>query len=191
MRRIAGLMLLMLASLVLGLLSVGWMLNHEFVLDMMRSGPWRFSLQAAADPDPYRRARLVRSGGVTLALSEGLKLFATEDDDGHSLRPDCHYHIRGNVTPSRYWTLSIAKAQPQAETKATARTGVTSSEVLRDKVGDWSLELGPDVRAGVFLPVTGNAPFTLVLNLYEPSILGGAAAISRDQLPHIRLEACP
>ena len=190
LRQFAGFVLFVLTSLALGLISAEWMTRREIDFNTLHSGPWRAALQAAADPDPYTRARLARSGGAALALSEGLRLTATVDDDGHSLQSECHYKISGQGMPGRYWTLTLADISSQSAGDAAHRTGFTSSEVLRDHAGTWSVELGRDVRAGFFLPLTDDGPFTLVLHLYEPSVLGGAAAISREQLPHIQKETC-
>jgi len=189
-RQFAGYMLMMVASLFAGLLSAVWMMNHDGVLGSLRSGPWRVALQAATDPDPYMRARLARDGSVALAVSEGLKLTATTDDDGKVLRADCQYRIVGNATPSRYWSFHLAYFSEEPAEIPFHRTGFTSSEVVRDAEGNWVIELGKEVRAGQVLPLANQAPFILVLHLYEPSILGGAAAISREQLPHIHVETC-
>ena len=190
LRKCAGFFLFLLTNLALGLMSAEWMTRREIDFNTLHSGPWRAALQAAADPDPYTRARLARSGSAALALSEALRLTAKVDDDGHSLQSECHYKISGQAMPGRYWTLTLADISSQSAGDAAHRTGFTSSEVLRDHAGTWSVELGRDVRAGFFLPLTDDGPFTLVLHLYEPSVLGGAAAISREQRPHIQKETC-
>ena len=189
-RQLLGLVLILLTSLALGLSSANWMVRHDVAIGALNSGPWQSALRAAADPDPYVRARLARTGGVALALSEGLRLTANIDDNGLPLKSSCHYRVLGNVTPSRYWTLRLQALVPDATEAVFHRNVFTSSEVLRDNQGNWVIEVGTDVRAGHFLPVVGQGPFQLVLTLYEPTILGGAGAISREQLPHIQTGDC-
>ena len=190
MRQLLGLVLILLTSLALGLISADWMVRHNVAIGTVRAGPWQSALRAAADPDPYVRASLARSGGVALALSEGLQLRASVDDGGAGLKSSCQYRVSGNVTPSRYWTLRVQTMAPPATETAFHRSVFTSSEVLRDNQGNWAIEVGPDVRAGHFLPVVAQGPFELVLTLYEPTVLGGASALSREQLPHIQAGDC-
>eukprot|EP01037_Dinobryon_pediforme_P009572 gene9572-9649_t len=176
-RQLLGLVLILLTSLALGLISADWMVRHDVVIGTLRTGPWQSALRAAADPDPYVRARLARSGGAALALSEGLRLTASIDDNGLGLKSSCHYRVSGNVTPSRYWTLRVQTKAPPVTDAVFHRDVFTSSEILRDNQGNWVIEVGTDVRAGHFLPLVAPGPFELVLTLYEPTVLGGAGAI--------------
>jgi hypothetical protein len=188
--RVLGIALILVTSLALGLGSTLWIVTRGVEIGALRSGPWLADLRAATDPDPYTRARQAYTGAVALVLAEGLHLTARMDDTGQALRSNCRYRISGNVPKNRYWTLTLTTIDGEPLNVPARRAGFTSSELLRDEDGSWQIIASPTARAGNWLPLPGNLPFVLVLNLYEPSILGGTASISRDQLPHIEREDC-
>ena len=190
MLRLIGIIVVMLAGLALGLGITQWMLSRAVTIGALQSGPWVANVRAADDPDPYTLAREARTGRVGLALVEGLRFIARVDDAGQALRGSCEYRISGAVPQNRYWTLTIGNRDALAVRTRFMRDVITSSELLRDAESGWIITLNAQARPGNWLPLPPDDPFSLILHLYEPSILGGTAAIDREQLPHIERGTC-
>ena len=190
MHRLLAILLVMLASLALGLGATLWVVSSNPQIGALRAGPWTSDLRAATAPDPYTRARQARDGSVGLVLTEGLKAAARVDDSGRRLFANCTYRVSGNVPPSRFWTLTAQDGNGQPIDTALHRANWTSSELMRGTGGHWEIVVSPSAQPGNWLPVSGNAPFQLMLMLYEPSILGGTASVNREQFPHIQRGDC-
>ena len=180
----------MVASLVLGLGSTYLLADRGLEFGVVRSGPWVANLRAANDPDPYVRAHSAKTGEIALALAEGIRLKATASDDGRPLVGNCSYIIAGNTPQSRFWTIFLESKDGVTIDNDLHRHGFTSSEILRDDTGRWSIFLNKVMTAGNWQPLISSDNFSLVLNHYEPTILGGTSAIQRDKLPYIKRIKC-
>ena len=180
-----------LAGLGLGLVATALTLDREWDPGRQTIGAWsREGPVDTAASDPYRRALLAETGQVPLALNEGVLFQAQRDDSGFRLLRSCTYRLAGPMSKARFWTLTAIDENERVIDNAAHRFGFTSSDVLRDLSGSFSLVLGPEARAGNWLPTPGRGPLTLDLRLYDTPLSdreGGTAAVV---MPSIERQSC-
>lgn len=179
------------AGLALGLFVSAFALTHLSPFDRVRLGAWSVEARAGAiEADPYTRARIARSGEVPLAIGEGLKLVAREDDTGRPLDARCVYRIGPSAPAARYWTLSLTDADGFPIANPAERYGFRSSEVLRSGDGDFAIVAAAAAQPGNWLPIGARGPFALVLRLYDSPLGATAAAIDPATVPRVNRIAC-
>ncbi|KMO43672.1 hypothetical protein VQ03_07300 [Methylobacterium tarhaniae] len=203
-----GLVLYALAlGAVLGLASANWATRGRYPFGGVVLNAWTaWPKIGSRDADPYVRAIHARTGEIPLALGEGLLLTALTDDAGRRLDPSCRYRVAGATPPARAWTLSVerrghakhtakdaASPAPQAgSAPPPPRTGFTSTEVLRDRDGRFSVIVSPAVRPGNWLPMPeGDGSIRLVLRLYDTPVAASTGVLEREGVPSITREDCP
>lgn len=209
-----GLVLYALAlGVILGLASANWATRGRYPFGGVALNAWTaWPKIGSRDADPYVRAIHARTGEVPLALGEGLLLTALTDDTGRRLDPSCRYRIAGATPPARAWTLTAerrghapetakeaykeapkdAAARPAAGAVPPPRTGFTSTEVLRDRDGRFSVSLSPAVQPGNWLPMPeGEGSIRLVLRLYDTPVAASTGVLEREGVPSITREDCP
>ncbi len=201
-----GLVLYALALGVgLGLASANWATRGRYPFGGVALNAWTaWPKIGSRDADPYVRAIHARTGEIPLALGEGLLLTALTDDAGRRLDPSCRYRIAGATPPARAWTLSVerrghakqaakeaAKQAGQAGAVPLARTGFTSTEVLRDRDGRFAVIVSPTVQPGNWLPMPGGeGSIRLVLRLYDTPVAASTGVLEREGVPSITREDC-
>ncbi|SFV09804.1 hypothetical protein SAMN02799631_04957 [Methylobacterium sp. 174MFSha1.1] len=207
---------------VLGLASANWATRGRYPFGGVTLNAWTaWPKIGSREADPYVRAIHARTGEVPLALGEGLLLTALTDDAGRRLDPSCRYRIAGATPPARAWTLTVerrgharetaraaageaAKETAKDSSKAAAdrpaqggavppaRTGFTSTEVLRDRDGRFAVSLSPVVQPGNWLPMPGgDGSIRLVLRLYDTPVAASTGVLEREGVPSITREDCP
>lgn len=160
-------------------------------LGAVRTGAWTsWPRDGHADIDPYGRARLSHSGEMPLGAAEGMTFIAKADDDGEPFTPSCDYVFAGAVPRARFWTLALLSPDGFPIANMTERYGFTSSEILRDADGSFSIIIAPQARPGNWLPVGQTESYVLVLRLYDTELDTGATALATEDLPSIRKAAC-
>jgi hypothetical protein len=153
-------------------------------------GPWHAWPEIAnQDADRYARASVARSGELPLVTGEGLTFTARKDSAGAALNGRCRYRIGPVVPPARWWTLTLYDASESLFANPISRYGFTSAEVVRRSDGGATIETGADARPGNWLP-SPEAPFILVLRLYDTPISTGLGTEETVRLPDIVAEAC-
>ncbi|UHC15633.1 DUF1214 domain-containing protein [Methylobacterium currus] len=205
-----GLVLYALALGVgLGLASANWATRGRYPFGGVALNAWTaWPKIGSRDADPYVRAIHARTGEIPLALGEGLLLTALTDDAGRRLDPSCRYRVAGATPPARAWTLSVerrghakevAKQGADQAVKHAApagampppRTGFTSTEVLRDRDGRFSVIVSPTVQPGNWLPMPeGEGSIRLVLRLYDTPVAASTGVLEREGVPSITREDC-
>ena len=180
-----------LAGLALGLAVTALTLGRGFDPGRQSIGAWsrEASVESAAS-DPYRRALLAETGQVPLASSEGVLFEAQRDDSGYRLLRSCTYRIAGPMSKARLWTLTAINEDEGVIDNPAHRFGFTSSNVVRDLAGEFSLVVGPEAQPGNWLPTPGHGPMTLDLRLYDTPLSdreGGTAAVV---MPSIERQSC-
>lgn len=153
-------------------------------------GPWR------ADPgvgglgaNPYQRAALARRGEAPLAYGDGLTFVAATDQEGRPLSLACDYTLTGDMPAARLWTLSAFLPDGRRMANPLGRFAATSAEAVRMADRPASVILSREARAGDWLPLSGEGPFVLRLNLYETAV-GTPLARSKPTLFTIARGAC-
>lgn len=180
-----------LVGLVLGLSATALVLARGWDPGAVSIGPWRTQLQVGTTAiDPYARAELARSGDVPMAANEGLVFRATTDETGYRLLRTCRYRIGGDVPAARFWTLTATGADGRISDDPARRSAFTSTEVVRDLDGRFTIEIAPMARPGNWLPLSGEGPLTLTLRLYDAPMSGDPGEVASASLPSIARLAC-
>ncbi len=183
--------LIAVAGLALGLFVSALALTHLSPFDRVRLRAWSVEARAGSvEADPYTRARIAQSGEVPLAIGEGLKLIAREDDTGRPLDARCVYRIGPRAPAARYWTLSVTDPDGFPIANPAERYGFRSSEVLRSGDGDFAIVAAAKVQPGDWLPIGAPGPFALVLRLYDSPLGATAAAMDPASVPRVTRLAC-
>ncbi len=193
MLRLLKLLVSVAAGVALGLAATWASLRGDPVLSDVRSGAWiAWPRSGSADADPYTRAAFAHAGRLPLASAAGLQFIARTDDAGHPLEGRCAYTVTGPVPTAQYWSLTLLDPDGVARASVLPRSGFTSSEVVRSSNGGFVIAVTQEARPGNWLPVHGDAPFILMLSLYETA-LGTALATGGPVpvLPAIARTACP
>jgi hypothetical protein len=189
---------------VLGLGSADWATRGSYPFGATRIGLWRTWPRAGAtDADPYTRAINARQGEIPLAPGEGLRLVAETDADGRALDPACTYRVGGRTPPARAWTLTVVPdPAPRASegggpaAAGERRSAFTSTEILREADGRFTVALSPDVQAGNWLPspldATGRpaSGMRLVLRLYDTPAAANVGTLEPGLVPGIVRTGC-
>lgn len=180
-------------ALALGLGSVSLVTQKSYPLGGVKAGPWvAWPRIGSRDADPYTRAVDARSAIVPLALGEGLTITADTDGTGQPLQARCTYQIDGDTPAARAWTLTLYDEAGHLPANDAARSGFTSSEVLREANGTFVIAMGPEARPGNWLPTPAAGRVSLVLRLYETPAAAASAALEAKSLPSItRVECLP
>ncbi|HEY8382773.1 MAG TPA: DUF1214 domain-containing protein [Microvirga sp.] len=178
-------------ALGLGVSSAYFAVSGEYPLGGVAVGPWKtWPKTGSRDADPYARTIVVRSGDVPLATGEGLGLTASLDSDGRPLDSACTYQL-GSATPqARLWTLTLYDQGGGLIASDLQRSGFTSSEILRDADGRFTVSLSRDLQPGNWLKLPSAGPFSLALRLYDTPASTGTASLDVRALPRIERVAC-
>jgi hypothetical protein len=184
----------LLTALTIGTLSglgLTWLtVSSGAGLDHIEVGPWKAWPQIGTqDADRYARASVARSGELPLAAGEGLAFTARTDSEGSRLDGRCRYRIEGISPPARWWTITLYDKSDQLYANPANRYGFSSAEVLRAADGTASMRVGSQPQPGNWLP-SPEAPFRLVLRLYDTPISSGLGTEETVSLPEIVSEGC-
>lgn len=178
-------------GVAVGLAASAYALSGASPFDRVRLGAWEIEPHAGSlDADPYTRARVERSGEIPLAVGEGLRLIAREDDDGRPLDARCVYQVGSHVPSARYWTLSVVDPEGWPIENAAQRYGFRSSEILRAANGDFTISISTEAAPGNWLPIGAPGRFALALRLYDTPLGATAGGIERSATPRVARIGC-
>ena len=173
---------------VLGLSATAYVLNHRIDPAAMRIGPWvTWPKAGTVAIDPYARAIMAETGEVPMVAAEGVLLIADRDQSGHVLSGGCEYRVSGRMLPARLWSMSVTSPEGLPTASPIGRSGFTSSGLLRDGEGGFTLRLSHSARAGNWLPVPDGS-FRLALHLYDAVLASGGD--QEKPLPRIERTGC-
>lgn len=181
----------LLLGLAVGLGSAYAVLRGDYPVGGVAIGPWRaWPKVGTSEADPYARIIMARRSEVPLAISEGLALKAVTDSEGRKFDARCRYRIGSVVPAARLWTLAAYDGTDHPVRSELGRSHFTSSEVLRNADGGFSIRLARDVQPGNWIQLPADGPFSLVLRLYDMPGAAGAAALDAGALPAIERLGC-
>jgi hypothetical protein len=135
------------------------------------------------------RAIIARRGDLPLGLGEGLALLATEDSAGRPLEGHCRYRLGDVTPPARAWTLALY-AEDGRTSASSGSSGLTSSEVLRDGEGRFSVILSREASAGNWLRMPDGERVSLALRLYDTPVAAGSSELDPSVFPSIDRVGC-
>lgn len=179
-RMLAGISLVLIAGVLLGIGSAYMIIEREEPLDSISAAPWKaFPRAGTPQADPYSVAIYTRGGNVPLASGEGLALVARQDSSGRILDPTCDYRITGRTPPARLWTLTAVDGRGRLAQTLPGRAHLVSDNLLRLPDGSFQIAASKRARSGNWLPLAKDAQaidgLRLVLRLYDAPVTTGSA----------------
>lgn len=179
------------AGIALGLWLTFVAVDRGFGFGAVQAGPWTFVPRAGApDADPYARATYARSGEIPLGIADGLTFLGRRDSRGAKLNPACEYRVAGPLPVARFWTLSVMRPDGRPFVAASGRAGFTSSELLRDAAGDFTIVLARNARPGNWLQLPPDGGFVVMLRLYDTAAGATISSVNATAVPRIEKGAC-
>ena len=175
----------------LGLVSADYATRGGYPFGGVGIGAWTaWPRSGSLGADPYARAIHARRGEIPLAVGEGMLVTSAQDDEGSPLDAACSYRIGGVVPPARAWTLAVSGRGPADPARPLPRDSFTSSEILREPDGRFTIVLAPQAQPGNWLPTPRETgPLRLALRLYDTPVAASIGSLDRDTVPAItRLE---
>ena len=178
-------------ALGLGVSSAWFAVSGDYPIGAVRVGPWTSWPQVGSrNADPYSRTIVTRKAEVPLATGEGLALTATVDDQGRDLDSACTYRVGSTTPQARLWTLTIYDRNGQLVSSELERSGFTSSEIVREPDGRFTVALSRGLQPGNWLKLPSGGSFSLTLRLYDTPAALGAGAVDPRSLPQIERMEC-
>ncbi|NDA47238.1 MAG: DUF1214 domain-containing protein [Alphaproteobacteria bacterium] len=178
-------------SLILGLGFTHYALTQGYGFGAIQLGVWTaWPKTGSPEADPYARAVLARTGEIPLGLGEGLTLIARKDQSGQELSPVCSYRLSGRMPKARAWSLILTDQQGHVLQSDLGRYGFTSGEVVREEDLSLTIFISRNVHSGNWLAPAGQAPFLLVLKLYDTITRSNVSALEAADLPVLVREQC-
>ncbi|WP_062208165.1 DUF1214 domain-containing protein [Aureimonas sp. AU12] len=178
-------------ALGLGSWSAATMLERFEGSDILVVGPWHADRTAGSPgADPYSKARLARSGNLTLGLGEGVAFQARVDTQGRELRRECTYRLEGAYPPARIATLAAYDFEGRLIRGLEGRPDhLVSLDWMREDDNSAIVSVSAQAQPGNWLATTGDGGFILALTFYDSPIStdSGAAPIA---MPLITRTGC-
>lgn len=154
-------------------------------------GQWTAWPQAGSrDADPYTKAKVATDGDVPLGAAEGIAFHGKLDNRNETLNLNCSYVIAGQMPPARLWTLTAHHLDGRVVQTSSGRpAALTSRTIVRKPDGSFVVQIGPSLRGGNWLEISGQGPFEFIARLYDTQI-AGTADLGSPTMPTISLESC-
>ncbi|WP_068317181.1 DUF1214 domain-containing protein [Polycladidibacter hongkongensis] len=180
----------LVVSLVVGVGSAYYALNHGAPFNAVHEGVWvAYPNAGTPEDDPYSVAIFSRTKRLALGRGEGLAFYAVQDELGQPLDARCTYVLEGAPLPARLWTLTALDGQMHIRGTDAGRAWLHSRDLLRSADGNFRITISPQAQAGNWLPTGGDGQLTLALRMYD-NALAGEYASSRRQMPGLRRSYC-
>jgi hypothetical protein len=179
-------------SLVLGLGSAYYSIEHGFALVAPHTGPWRTWINAGSlAADPYTRARIARIGDLPITSGSGLTFVATADSDGEELSSDCDYEIVARPLAAVWWSIALFNSDGDLIPNKAGRHAFNSQNLTVLPDGTQRIILSPQARPGHWLPSGKNNDLRLVLRMIRPlSLEQQRQGLAFQSLPAIQKGSC-
>ncbi|HTH34782.1 MAG TPA: DUF1214 domain-containing protein [Xanthobacteraceae bacterium] len=181
---------LMLAAAV-GLGMTWLTISRGVAFGSMTVGAWTARPKTGSvDIDPYARASIARTGELPLGTGDGVAFYARTDDAGYVLDGRCTFAISGTTPTARYWTLTLYDRNGRLVANTLDRHGFTSTEIVRDAEGRFTISVAPRARPGNWLPTGGIERYVLVWRLYDTPVGVASRTSKQDPMPAVTRKAC-
>ncbi|MDP2298677.1 MAG: DUF1214 domain-containing protein [Pseudolabrys sp.] len=191
MRLLFGTLFGLVVAAVVGLGATYFTLNRGAAFGGLTIGSWTaWPKTGTTDADPYARATIARTGQLPMALGDGVKFTAENDDNGRLLDGRCDVVLSGITPAARFWTLTLYTIDGGLVANSVNRHGFTSQEIVRAADGSFEIAVGPRARAGNWLPTGGVERYTLVLRLYDTAVGVSTRAGKEVPMPSITGGSC-
>ncbi|NJR14109.1 MAG: DUF1214 domain-containing protein [Phyllobacteriaceae bacterium] len=156
----------------------------------LSQGPW-VSLPSLGSPDANPYALAYQQSDLRLALggAEGNVHVASTDSAGERLDPACTYRVAGTPLLAQVFTLRAETADGVALAPPAPLPALVSSSAMVFSASGYSVTVSARAAPGNWLALGGDAPFVLVLTLYDVAV-GNDNVGSGIVLPAITRESC-
>ena len=193
MKLLFRLLTFLTAALFLGLASAWYMIHHGSAITLQTVGPWT-AWVSGGNPtaDPYTRAHFARSGRLPITSTSARYYYAKTDSSGSQLHADCEYVISGPNIDSTWWSITAYDKSGRLLSNKAQRYSFNKYNMLISSDDTYSIALAPYARSGNWLPLSGSAPFQLLLRIYRTDITEDLFSLekARDILPKIKRVDC-
>jgi hypothetical protein len=179
-------------SLVLGLGSAYYSVEHGFALVAPQAGPWRTWINAGSlSADPYTRAHIARFGDLPITSGSGLTFMASADSDGGELSSSCEYEVVARPLSAIWWSIALYDSDGQLIPNKAQRHAFNSQNLTVLPDGTQRITIAPNARPGHWLPSGEDHDLMLVLRMIRPlSIEQQRQGIVFEGLPTVRRVNC-
>lgn len=187
--------LLVLSAIAIALVGGGWSARRALDGDarsgLVTIGPWSADPRAGSvDADPYEKARLARTGNLTLGIGEGVQFRSGQDSAGRPLRRECSYVLTGDMPLARIWTLAAYTPDGRLIPPGEGRPArLVSRDLMRADNNAVAIAVSPQARAGNWLAVSGAGPLVLALTLYDTPV-STSSGLGRSGMMDIQRKEC-
>ncbi|WP_035007017.1 MULTISPECIES: DUF1214 domain-containing protein [Bartonella] len=178
--------LIFVFSIISGIFSVNYMLNTAIDFDSLKIREWKSYLHIGTPKaDPYTRARTAKRGDISLGYPENLIFQLWTDNQGHPLRPNCHYLLTGHIPETRLFTLYLADKflKPYTSTN-NIPSALHTYNVIYENDGSLRIHISPTPQTGNWLASTSKKEFGIILNLYDTSIIS-TTELRKPMMPSV------
>ena len=191
MRLLFGLCFALLLAAAVGLGATWLTISRGVAFGAMTVGAWTaWPKTGSVDIDPYARASIARTGELPLGTGDGVAFYARTDDAGNVLDGRCTFTINGTTPTARYWTLTLYDRNGRLVANTLDRHGFTSTEIVRNVEGRFTISVAPRARPGNWLPTGGIERFVLVWRLYDTPVGVASRTSKQDPMPAVARKAC-
>ena len=132
-------------------------------------GSWRGSKDLPLNRDDLVTTQVTLFALFALPSQEAVYLFASKDADDKTLNGSSDYTIEGNIHDIKavYWSITAYGKDQFLIPNEANRYSFNENSLTTDSLGNYKITLSAERKAGNWLPVKKNAPFRLVLRLYQ------------------------
>ena len=191
MRLLFGSCFALLLAAAVGLGMTWLTISRGVAFGSMTVGAWTaWPKTGSVDIDPYARATIARTGELPLGTGDGFAFYARTDDAGNVLDGRCTFTISGTTPTARYWTLALYDRNGHLVANTLDRHGFTSTEIVRDTAGRFTISVAPRARPGNWLPTGGIERYVLVWRLYDTPVGVASRTSKQDPMPAVTRKAC-
>jgi hypothetical protein len=180
MRGFLNMIFALVAGVAIGWLSAVAMIERFGVQDVAGYPLWQ-EMRSIEDrfAAPYTLSYYVNQGQVP-APGTALSYLRDVDDEGNTLRGNCHYMINVKLTPARYFTFTLAQSDGTF-------ASLGANQLVTEADGNLVLNLAPYPVSGNRLITAKSGAQTIYFTIHEPVLADG---VTTPVLPSIQKVMC-
>jgi hypothetical protein len=132
-------------------------------------GSWRGSKDLPLNRDNLVTTQVTLFALFALPSNEAIYLFASKDADDKVLTGKSDYTLDGNIhdIKAAYWSITAYGKDQYLIPNDLNRYSFNANNMATDSLGNFKITLSSNQKPGNWLPVKKDAPFRLVLRLYQ------------------------
>jgi len=180
--------ILALAGVVGAAAGIGWGYYEVHLWPTQVSiGPWLMSRGRAIVDDRLTVARAAAVAPFMVDPAEVLYIGALRDSDGNLLKSSLAYTVCGRPLDARFWSIAAYDEHLELFPNPAQRFSYNYQNTVLDPNGGFCVHVGPESRAGNWIPTQPGKQLNIQIRLYQPSP-ALRANLSTAVLPEIHRE---